>query len=203
MASNMWANLSDQVKSMPLPEEEVIDPPTQGAVANDNANDLFLGNPVKTDLSSFHPPPHLISTLWQSFLANINPLTHLIHAPTMQNTLSQACENMSQLSRGLEVFMFSMYLSTVHAMNDAECHDMLGESRDVLLMKYWYGTRQALINALWLRSSELMILQGYTLFLVSAIHDFILHLHPGRRACDRFNTPPWTSRALPIYSLQE
>ncbi len=171
-------NLSKEVQSFPLPEEEeVAMPPHSNQYEfkpNDTANDILLGNPTKTELGALHPPPAQIWELWQIFLANINPLTHVVHAPTLQDNLSKACGDMSRLSRGLEALMFAIYCSAVNSMSENDCQSILGESRDLVLVRYMFGCRHALINSLWLISSEMMILQAFTLFLVSCI----LHFHP-------------------------
>ena len=136
---------------------------------NDTANEILLGNPTKTDLRSLHPPAAQIWELWQVFLANVNPLTHLIHAPTMEASLARVCEDMSCMSRGMEALMFAIYCTTVNSMSDNGCQSMFGETRDLLLVRYIFGCRHALSNSLWLRTSEIMILQAFTLFLVSNI----------------------------------
>ena len=174
-------NLSKEVQSFPLPEEEeVAMPPHWNHLdfrAVDTANDLLLGNPTKTDVRALHPPPAQIWELWQIFLANVNPLTHVVHAPTLQDQLSKACEDLSRLSRGLEALMFAIYCTAVNSINENECQSILGESRDVVLMRYILGCRHALINSLWLRSSEMMVLQAFTLFLVSCSCDVIFSCH--------------------------
>jgi len=166
----MWANLTDELRSIPLPEEETVEMPPQAELyrTRPEDNDLLIGTPTKVSLTALHPDPAQISRLWHTFLANINPLTHLIHAPSMQQSISDACEvGMQGISRGMEAFLFAMYLSAVNSATEGECMAMLGESKDALMMKFWFGTRQSLINSLWLRSSELMVLQAFVIFLLS------------------------------------
>ena len=166
----MWTNLSDELRSIPLPEDETVELPPQADFyqTRPEDNDMLIGTPTKVNITGLHPDPTQISRLWHIFLSNVNPLTHLIHAPTMQQSISDACEGAMQgLSRGMEAFMFSMYLAAVNSLTEVECSKTLGESRDALIMKYWFGVRQSLINSLWLRSSELMVLQAFVLFLLS------------------------------------
>jgi Fungal specific transcription factor domain len=166
----MWANLNDELRSIPLPEDEVVDMPPQAELyrTKPEENDMLLGTPTKVNITALHPDPTQISRLWQIFLTNVNPLTHLIHPPTMQQSISDACElAMHGIPRGIEAFMFAMYLSAVNSLTEAECLPIFGESKEALMMRYWFGTRQSLINSLWLRSSELMVLQAFVLFLLS------------------------------------
>jgi hypothetical protein len=166
----MWANLNDELRSIPLPEDELVEMPPLAELyrPKPEENDLLIGTPTKVNITALHPHPTQIFRLWQIFLTNINPLTHLIHAPTMQQSISDACEvDVHGLSRGMEAFMFAMYLSAVNSLTEAQCSNVLGESREALILKYWFGTRQSLVNSLWLRSSELMVLQAFVLFLLS------------------------------------
>jgi hypothetical protein len=166
----MWTNLTDELRSIPLPEEETVEMPPQAELYRTKTedNDLLIGTPTKVSLTALHPDPTQISRLWHIFLANVNPLTHLIHTPSMQQSISDACEvGMQGISRGMEAFLFAMYLSAVNSATEEECLAMLGESKEGLMMKFWFGTRQSLVNSLWLRSSELMVLQAFVIFLLS------------------------------------
>ena len=166
----MWANLNDNLGSIPLPEDEVVEMPPEADFyqTRPEDNDMLLGTPTKFDLAALHPNPVNVSQLWEIFLTNVNPITNLIHAPTMQQSIFDACDvAMQGVSRGMEAFLFAMYLSAVNSMAEAECSNMLGESKAALISKYWFATRQSLINSLWLRSSELMVLQAFVIFLLS------------------------------------
>jgi hypothetical protein len=166
----MWANLTDELRSIPLPEEETVEMPPQAKLyqTRPEDNDLIIGTPTKVSLTALHPDPTQVSRLWHIFLANVNPLTHLVHTPSMQQSISDACEvGMQGISRGMEAFLFAMYLSAVNSVTEEDCLSVLGESKEGLVMKFWFGTRQSLINSLWLRSSELMVLQAFVIFLLS------------------------------------
>jgi hypothetical protein len=166
----MWANLTDELPPIPLPEEETVDMPPLAELYRPRPedNDLIIGTPTKVSLTALHPGPVQVSRLWQIFLANVNPLTHLIHVPSMQQSISDACDvRMHGISRSLEAFVFAMYLSAVNSATEEECFNILGESKEGLTVKFWYGTRQSLINSLWLRSSELMVLQAFVIFLLT------------------------------------
>lgn len=63
--------------------------------------------------------------------------------------------------------MFSIYLAAVTSLQDEECCQFMGETRNVLLARFSNAAQQALINARFLRTSCLVVLQALTLFLVS------------------------------------
>ena len=70
--------------------------------------------------------------------------------------------------------MFAIYLIAVHSMAD-EVHDMFQEARRLLLARYHHATQQALINAVFMRATELSVLQAYLLYLVRRHDRLIVH----------------------------
>ncbi|KAK9387170.1 hypothetical protein V1515DRAFT_615798 [Lipomyces mesembrius] len=104
-------------------------------------------------ISSGHPQPVQILRMWQTFIDNVNPLVKLLHAPTVQQLIVEASGRLDKLSGSTEALMFAIYHSSV--------------SRSVLLARYSTATQQALINAGVLRTSDLMVLQALTLYLLS------------------------------------
>ena len=128
---------------------------------------LILGSGSRNvNLSSLHPPPVQIFRLWQTFLDNVNPLTKLIHAPTVQQTVLEASGNLDTVPKSLEAFMFSMYCCAVCSMNDMECEKMLGEPKSIMLARYNSATQRALVNAGLLKTLDIITLQAFVLYIV-------------------------------------
>jgi len=128
---------------------------------------LLFGSPSPTvNLIDLHPQPVHIFRLWQTFLDNVNPLTKIIHAPTMQQLVLEAAGDLEHVPQGLEALMFAIYTFAVTSLSTIECESMFGEAKSTLLAKYRLGTQQALVSAGFLRSSDLVILQAFVLFLV-------------------------------------
>jgi len=130
--------------------------------------DLILGARLKENLTSLHPSPMHIFRLWQAFLDNVIPLTKIFHAATVQQQVLDAAANLKRISKGLEALMFGIYAMAVTSLTEQECQRILCEGRLVLIDRYQSGARQALINAEYLRSSDLTILQAFTLYLVAS-----------------------------------
>lgn len=63
--------------------------------------------------------------------------------------------------------MFSIYSMAVVSLDDAQCLSIFGHEKQVLLAKYQSAVQQALVNAGFLRSSDLVVLQALPLYLVS------------------------------------
>jgi hypothetical protein len=121
-----------------------------------------------------HPSPVIIFRLWQTYLDNVNTLIKLLHAPTVQQQLLEATSNLDEIPRNLEALMFGIYSMAVVSMTDENCKKLFNEERIVVLKQFQTGTRQALQNAEYLRTSDIVILQAFVLLLVSILSDYLL-----------------------------
>jgi hypothetical protein len=127
---------------------------------------LFGDQKLLTTLRSLHPDSVQIFKLWQSYLENINPLVKVFHAPTVQQLILDSCGNLDGVSRSVEALLFAIYCISVESLSDGECIAMLGQSKSAALRLFRYGAQCALTNASLLRSSDLLVLQAFTLFIV-------------------------------------
>jgi hypothetical protein len=107
--------------------------------------------------------------LWQTFLDNVNPLSKVIHAPTVQQKVLEASGDLENMPKNIEAFMFSMYSCAVNSMTDPECQKILGESKSPMQARYNAAAQRAFINAGLLKSSDMIVLQAFVLFLVRSI----------------------------------
>jgi len=53
---------------------------------------------------------------WQTFQLNVNPVTKLVHTPTMDNVITEIQNNLDSLSASTEALMFSIYYATIVSM---------------------------------------------------------------------------------------
>lgn len=65
--------------------------------------------------------------------------------------------------------MFAIYSMAILSLEDTRCVYLFGQERAKLLAKYQSATQQALVNAGFLKSSNIMVLQALLLYLVSPI----------------------------------
>ncbi|TVY83010.1 Aurofusarin cluster transcription factor aurR2 [Lachnellula suecica] len=132
-----------------------------------SAENLLMGNAAGSKIiTSLHPSPVHIFQLWQTFLGNVNPLVKIFHAPTVQQTILDACGNLQNISRPTEALMFSIYFLAITSLNNADCQNLFGESRQALVAKYCHATQQALMNAKFLRSMNLLTLDALTIYIL-------------------------------------
>ncbi|KAK3324172.1 fungal-specific transcription factor domain-containing protein [Cercophora scortea] len=126
----------------------------------------FVVGGSMASVTAAHPSAIQIFQLWQIYINNVNPLLKLSHISTLQSQIITAGANTSKISKPLEVLMFAIYFSAVTSMSDEEVHTTFAEDKTVLLTKYHNATQQALVNAGFMRSTELMVLQALLLYLL-------------------------------------
>lgn len=136
-------------------------------VTTDSASLVLGGLSPSVDLRSLHPQPVQTFRLWQLYLDNINPLIKVFHAPTVQQLISNASCNLDDVPRNVETLMFGIYCITTESLSDGECISMLGQPKAVARRRFRLGAQQALIKASFLKTSDIMVLQAFTLFIVS------------------------------------
>ncbi|AEO55474.1 hypothetical protein MYCTH_2299338 [Thermothelomyces thermophilus ATCC 42464] len=134
---------------------------------NSDGFPFVVGGSVAS-VTSAHPSPIQIFQLWQFYISNVNPLLKITHTPTLQAQIISASANPAKISRPLEALMFAIYFAAVTSLSEDEVHSTFGEDKAILLGKYHNATQQALINAGFMRSSDLVVLQAFFLYLLCA-----------------------------------
>lgn len=133
----------------------------------DGSHLLFGLAPPLVDLAALHPHPGHIFSMWHSFLSNVNPLTKIIHAPSLQQQIIHASSQLDKISNALHALMFGIYAMAVSSIDHDECQRIYGQSTAALVTRFHAGAQQALRQASALRSNDLMALQAFVLHLVS------------------------------------
>lgn len=118
-------------------------------------------------VTDWHPPAVQIFQLWQIYLDNVNPLLKLTHTPTLQGQLIEAVANPAKISKPLEALLFSIYFMAIVSLTDEEVQETFKEEKTRLMSKYHRGTQQALVNAGFMRSPDIVVLQAFLMYLVS------------------------------------
>ena len=120
--------------------------------------------PVTTSL---HPPVGLIHQLWKIFIENVNPLSKLVHIPSLQHAIEKATTNIERIPRGFQALMFAIYSMAVLSLTDDECKEILGETRAILLSRYVATTKAALSRAKFMSTTSIVVLQALVLHILS------------------------------------
>ncbi|KAH8649816.1 hypothetical protein BX600DRAFT_502204 [Xylariales sp. PMI_506] len=165
LASNsLWLRIAEEVHDDDETEEEEAakDISEQEVLSHDFSHVLGFELPQS---AASHPSFENIRCLWQTFLENVNPLTKLVHVPSLQPAIDKAIANINHIPKGFEALMFAIYGIAVRSLEDSECIDMLGETRGVLLTRYVAYTKSALLSARFMSSTSIVVLQALVLHI--------------------------------------
>ena len=117
-----------------------------------------------------HPPSEDIHMLWQIFVEGVDPLTKVVHVPSIQQAIQKAASDTTNIPRSFEALMFAIYGAAVMSLKDADCQQKFREPRKTLLSRYTSGTRAALSRAKFMGTTSLVVLQALVLHLLSVRH---------------------------------
>ena len=127
----------------------------------------MLGSQPKSNTRSRHPPPERIHQLWQIFIENVDPLTKVVHVPSLRPAIQKAASNVETIPRSLEALMFAIYGAAVMSLKDDECKQRFYEPRKTLLSRYISATKAALLRAKFMGTISLVVLQALVIHLLS------------------------------------
>ncbi|PSS00736.1 fungal-specific transcription factor domain-domain-containing protein [Coniella lustricola] len=149
-------------ESTPMPIDDTANSP------DDNSDLLFGGeDSPSTNIEDLSPTATQIVRLWQIYLDRCNPLTKIIHVPTVQPYLLDATKPSPQLPRNVEALLFSIYTLATVSMSKDECQEILGTSRDKALARFGQGVRLTLRRMGFLKTHDLLTLQALVIYLIS------------------------------------
>lgn len=136
-------------------------------------NTRLVQNPISSallgdqqSLSAYHPDHQDAMKLWATHVQNVEPLCKVLHIPTTARIVETVSQQPLSASRADECLLFSIYHFAVFSMADDSCMREFGQSRTALLHRYQFAVRQALVNASWLKTTEMPVMQAYVLFLI-------------------------------------
>lgn len=124
---------------------------------------IFPSN--QPELHALHPEPRHTYRFWQIFIESVNPLMKIVHVPTLQQRISDACWDPADISKPLTAILFAIYTLAVTSMSSDDCQATFGEIRTTILMRYRAATVRALVAADFLTTREFEVLQAFVLFL--------------------------------------
>ncbi|KIW14844.1 hypothetical protein PV08_07629 [Exophiala spinifera] len=165
--NNLWASVSGEFQPNDALTEEYSDEGDYGSPEGEGAEFVLGHTPGSNRVSQLHPPPDHIMLLWQSYLDSFNPLTKLVHQPTLEKSIIEASADLDNVPRSLEALMFSVYSAAVYTMEDDECIMKFGEERKVLLSRYRYASRKALSRAKFMATSDLQVLAAFVIYMLT------------------------------------
>jgi hypothetical protein len=143
---------SDDSRQLAIPEEDF---------------NFVLKPQIQPSSTFHHPQPEAILELWQIFIDNVDPLTKIVHVPTLQSGIERAANNIDDIPRKFEPLIFAIYSAAVMSLTEDECKQRFGNDRKILLSRYISGTSAALTRANFMGSTSLVVLQAFVIHLIS------------------------------------
>ncbi|PYI09849.1 hypothetical protein BO78DRAFT_23920 [Aspergillus sclerotiicarbonarius CBS 121057] len=165
--SMLWLNSGEtNMREISDDEENCQPAPTDtGLLSQDPISGALLG--VSQGLVHYHPPHQEAMELWAAYINNVEPLCKVLHIPTTGKMIEAVSRKPNTASKAQECLLFSIYHFAVFSMADEDCVHNLGQPRSTLLAKYQFALRQSLVNASWLKTTEMPVMQAYVLFLIA------------------------------------
>lgn len=118
-------------------------------------------------LLSFHPTPQDAMKLWAVYTEYVEPLVRIVHIATTAKMVETVSQQPHTASKAQECLLFAIYNFAMVALDDDDCLREFGQSRHDLTNKFSYALKQALVNAQWLATTEIMVFQALLLYLIS------------------------------------
>lgn len=144
-----------------------VDESISDTMTPDDNSELLLGaDSPGVATEDLWPDPSHVFRLWQIYLDRVNPLTKIIHVPTLQPYVAEATAGCQNLPKNIEALLFSIYLMGAVALTQEECRLLLGYSREEALQRFSSGVRIALARIGFLKSYDLTTLQALVIYLV-------------------------------------
>ncbi|KAL7625626.1 hypothetical protein AAE478_004846 [Parahypoxylon ruwenzoriense] len=169
--SFLWASIHNELSAMReiLEDEETIDDPCTPAESqsSDLNSALVLSDTSHANLEDLHPQPAHVFRLWQTFLERVNPLTKVIHVPTVQPLLVEAAASRANIPKNAEALLFSIYLMATVALTEEECLERFSCTKEEAYNRFSKGCRVALMRIGILKNYDLVVLQALVLYLFS------------------------------------
>ena len=146
-----------------------MDDASDGGVSHDDFAYVLGWKTPRT--TSLHPSAEVIRQMWRIFIENVNPLSKIVHVPSLQPAIEKAITNIERIPKGFEALMFAIYSMAVLSITKDECMEMLGESRALLRRRYVAATKAALARAEFMSSTSIVVLQALLLHIFSIRDD--------------------------------
>ncbi|KAM0246564.1 hypothetical protein ACHAP5_004688 [Fusarium lateritium] len=180
MDSYLWANIHDELQAM----REIVDTddPEEASVmgSEDLSPDYNIDLLIPSDSTArsseeFQPDPVHVFRLWQLFVDRVNPLTKIIHVPTVQPYTLEMATDINKIPLNYQALLFAIFTMATVSLTETECLQMLGTTREEALRRYTIGTKVALTKFNFLKNYDMVALQALLLYLLSLQNRYDRH----------------------------
>ncbi|KAK0639776.1 hypothetical protein B0T16DRAFT_432422 [Cercophora newfieldiana] len=171
--SDLWRNLGDEDDEPDVVSEDDEDEHSfqdleipAGNFPPDPLTGAFVGA-TQQSLLQYHPAYEHAMVLWQTYVENVEPIIKVLHVPSAAKLVESIAREPGTARKVDECLVFAIYHFAIFSMTDDECTKKLGQPRAILRRQYHLAARQALVNASFLKTTEMSVLQALVIFLMS------------------------------------
>ncbi|OOF94910.1 hypothetical protein ASPCADRAFT_516279 [Aspergillus carbonarius ITEM 5010] len=167
VGSSLWLNSGEtSMREISEDEENCQSAPTDTRpFSPDPISGALLG--VSQELVHYYPTHQDAMKLWGAYINNVEPLCKVLHIPTTGRMIEAVSRQPNAASKAQECLLFSIYHFAVFSMTEEDCVYNFRQPRSTLLVRYQFALRQSLVNASWLKTTEMPVMQAYVLFLIA------------------------------------
>ncbi|EEU41982.1 uncharacterized protein NECHADRAFT_22695, partial [Fusarium vanettenii 77-13-4] len=138
------------------------------APPRDMAGDNILAAKfVTASFASVQPSTVQAYTLWQVFLNRVNPLTKVIHTPSVQPYITEKESSIESIPLNYQALRFVIFTLASMSMSESESQQRLGCSRQDAISNYTQGAEIVLRKLNVMKNFDMVILQALVLYLLS------------------------------------
>lgn len=135
---------------------------------------LLQGDNPSVDLGSLMPVPTHAFRLWHVFLDRVNPLTKVVHAPSLSPYVLDASADIQNVPLHYQAVLFAVYTLAILSLSDDESMEFFSQPRQALLQRYTLGARTTLARLNFFKRYDMIMLQALVLFLVGNCRAMII-----------------------------
>ncbi|KAI0398287.1 fungal-specific transcription factor domain-containing protein [Xylariaceae sp. FL0594] len=169
--SHLWVSVHHEISAIReiLEDEDTADEYyTPGDYRTpDHNTELVMSEAPDANVEDLRPSAAQAFRLWQTFLERVNPLTKVIHVPSVQPKLVEATTDPASIPKNVEALLFSIYVLAVVSLSEKECQQQLGCPKDEAYQRFSTGCRIALMRIGIMKTYDIVVLQALVLYLFS------------------------------------
>lgn len=139
------------------------------SVTTDSYNpDLIFGSDPRMDTHDIYPSSSELLEYWHIYMADVDPVTKILHVPTFGRQLIEVKDNLQSLDAGMQALVLSICFAAVTSMSPTQVQTRLGESKDARLQRFKTAIEKALMRANFLNLPSIISLQALIIYLVQS-----------------------------------
>ncbi|OOQ84245.1 C6 transcription factor domain-containing protein [Penicillium brasilianum] len=177
--SHMWFNLGDdEIRHMSTDEDEdtiTPDSVSTNTIPPDPLTGAFLG--CQQSILHCHPSHGDAMQLWKTHTENVEPICKILHIPSTGEMVESVSQRPASASKAEECLLFSIYHCAIFSISEEECGKMFRNDRSTMIQRFHAAARQALVNASFLKTTEIAVLQAFYLYLLSSRYAYDPHTY--------------------------